>query len=313
MKFVIILISLALERFINCGRYFARFDWFDAYLKWLHSLTNKANLWQGVIGLLIALLPPIIIVAIVYYLLSQIIYGLIGFLIALAVLIYCLGPEDIFAKFQKYLAINESTAKSETKQAPEAKTESHNQDQQTQETQTKELDLTSIQHLIIETPVHDSEVKRTITSSIFFNYNQAIFAVAFWFIVLGPIGAVLYRVTALIKEAACKADTPHAQLAKPAKWLLDILDWIPFRLLGLGYALVGDFTACFNYWLRHVLTSISMNKEFIIRSGLVALDVDGTDASTATLSENRSALELVERTTILYLVIFALIILGTLL
>lgn len=317
MNFVIILISIALERFINCGRYFARFAWFDAYLKRLHSLTSKTNLWQGVIGFLIALLPPVIIVAIVYFLFSQILYGLIGYLIALAVLIYCLGPEDIFAKFQAYLTINKVTpvdaASTATKSKAKAETEPATKTDESQKSQGDNLDLTPIEHLIIDKPEHASELKRSITSSIFFNYNQAIFAVAFWFVVLGPIGAVLYRITALIKQAAFKSGSHHAQLAQPAKCFLDILDWIPVRLLGLGYALVGDFSACFNFWLRHVLTSIKMNKEFIIRSGLVALDVDATDASTATLNENRSALELVERTTILYLVVFALIILGTLL
>ena len=58
------------------------------------------------------------------------------------------------------------------------------------------------------------------------------FAPLFWFALLGPVAAVLYRAL--------------ARLAASGRWrdygkLLHFADWLPARLLGLSFALTGDF------------------------------------------------------------------------
>ena len=69
------------------------------------------------------------------------------------------------------------------------------------------------------------------------------FAVLFWFLVLGPAGAMAYRLAALESAQARPTDTPATGLA-----LVHWLDWLPVRLLGISYALVGDFDAGLDRW-----------------------------------------------------------------
>jgi adenosylcobinamide-phosphate synthase len=82
-------------------------------------------------------------------------------------------------------------------------------------------------------------------------YRQ-VFAVLFWFTVLpGPAGAVLYRASLLLAQewaGAAPGDDDETPIARaratfgaPARRLLWLLDAIPVRLTALSFAIVGDF------------------------------------------------------------------------
>ncbi len=60
------------------------------------------------------------------------------------------------------------------------------------------------------------------------------FAPLFYFVLAGPIAAVAYRMLAIL--AADKGDTVYL---RPLSWA----DWAPARLLGLSFALTGNFIA----------------------------------------------------------------------
>lgn len=64
---------------------------------------------------------------------------------------------------------------------------------------------------------------------------QDYFVPAFWYLLLGPLGAVAWRLLLLT------AQRPLLPAARPAAMLAHALEWIPARLLGLSLALVGHF------------------------------------------------------------------------
>src|SRR5690554_6192733 len=64
---------------------------------------------------------------------------------------------------------------------------------------------------------------------------QDYFVPAFWYLLLGPLGAVAWRLLWLA------AQRPTLPAARPAAMLAHALEWIPARLLGLSLALVGHF------------------------------------------------------------------------
>jgi adenosylcobinamide-phosphate synthase len=88
-------------------------------------------------------------------------------------------------------------------------------------------------------------------------YRQ-VFAVLFWFAVLpGPIGAILYRLTARLAQEWAPprpgADlTPiareRAAFGAPAGRALAFLDWVPSRLTAIAFAAVGDFEDAVASW-----------------------------------------------------------------
>lgn len=79
--------------------------------------------------------------------------------------------------------------------------------------------------------------------------HDRLFGVLFWFALLGPAGAVLFRLTAEVRRAAM-ADGPLAEweLRRPARLLYTILAWVPVRLVILSYGLAGDFSALWRAW-----------------------------------------------------------------
>lgn len=284
MKLIIILIALAVERFANVELALKRFNWFSSYLSFLKKIFEKSGLWQGIAGLILVVVPILIIVAIVYYLLAGWVYGFIGFLLALAILIYCLGPQDLFADTAEYLKAIKNGA-----------------------------DPTEYLSKFTNKPSSSaSNIKREITKAIFRLYNETIFATLFWFVILGPLGAVLYRTVILTKQISHQEETQFATLAQASQWFTDVLDWIPLRLLGIGYALTGHFIPTFSFWLHNVLSGFDKNHQFAEDIGLIALDAN-EEVTKADINENKEAFELIYRTIIVFLVVLALIVIGSLL
>lgn len=129
--------------------------------------------------------------------------------------------------------------------------------------------------------------------SLFIEFNHAIFAVVFWFVILGPIGAVLYR---LIDVYANDEATPIDTKATAVR-IQKILDWVPARLLSLLFALAGHFTEVLNVWRSEAKQGLESNDQIISDCGIAALD-----KQDATLLD-KEALSLIDRTLILVLVI----------
>jgi AmpE protein len=71
--------------------------------------------------------------------------------------------------------------------------------------------------------------------------------VLFWFVVLGPVGALLYRLTQVGASRACTDRLPLEHGASYARLKL-ILEWPAAQLMTLGLALAANFDAVFSAW-----------------------------------------------------------------
>ena len=74
------------------------------------------------------------------------------------------------------------------------------------------------------------------------------FAVLFWFFVLGPFGALLYRLAqTLARRESLQLD---ADSHTAAQYLANALDWAPAQLLVFTLAVVGHWDAVIGAWRR---------------------------------------------------------------
>ena len=74
------------------------------------------------------------------------------------------------------------------------------------------------------------------------------FGVLFWFVVLGPAGALAYRVVQLLgRHASFAADMDAGQRRLLERTAL-VLDWAPAHLVAMALALVSDFDAVIRTW-----------------------------------------------------------------
>jgi AmpE protein len=197
-----------------------RYDWVGAWLAWLAGRPRLGALWRREAGLLVSLLPPLLLVLFVQWLLGGALYGLAAFLFAVMVLFYCWGPRDLDLDVEAI------------RQAP---------DQPGRRAAAQAL---SPHPARLDVPMQGGALIHAVFSAAIRRW----FGVLFWFLLLGPLGAALYRLTQLLAEAQ-PADGPLSSAqAGAAQRLLAILDWPVAHLMTFSLALVADFDAVRRAW-----------------------------------------------------------------
>lgn len=133
----------------------------------------------------------------------------------------------------------------------------------------------------------------------FIKANQRLFAVIFWFVLAGPMGAILYRLVNLMSETK---DQPESVLATSwKKWL----DWLPIRVFAIFFALAGHFTEVFAYLKKHILSGVNANDDLLETCGMKALDIKQQDSVIL----KTQIVSLIDRVFIMVLVFLAIIVL----
>ncbi len=119
------------------------------------------------------------------------------------------------------------------------------------------------------------EVARlTIEEALVASY-QHVFAVVFWFVVLpGPIGAILYRMSAFLhRRWAESGDNELAAFGDFAGQVFRLLDWVPARLTGIAFAVVGDFEDAAYCWRAQAAKWPDPSLGVVLASGAGAMGV----------------------------------------
>ncbi len=150
-------------------------------------------------------------------------------------------------------------------------------------------------------PGRHADEKRN-ASQIFEHSYQFIFARIFWFCLLGPVGLALYFFSDCLREYL-KAQKVECNELSAVTMVLGVLDWIPVRLLGLTYALVGRFAETFKFWCQQWSTGITNYNELAVNFAEMAVPE----------ADSHQALALVIRAIWVWVVVLAIISIGMLL
>ncbi len=212
MKLIAILIALAVEHFSSSLSQWRRLEWMAACGSGLYRRLEGLGWRGGVLGVIVVVgaLP---LATFLIVLLLESIGWVLAFLFGLAVLIYCLGPGDLVDEVEGYIA---ATERGDREAAHEY----------------------AIQILGDDAPRDPVALAEEMKGVMFLRLNERFLGVLFWFLVLGPLGAVLYRTSSLLQDHAAELDEEfNASLAR-LRW---ILDWPCARLNMLAFALAGSF------------------------------------------------------------------------
>ncbi len=293
MILIAILISLGVERFFPAVQNYRRFDWFVEFALRLRASLGRFG--NGAFGVLLTVALPVAGVGLIYYPLHEWLEPL-GFIFAILVLIFSLGPRTLDEQVQAYINARASG-----------------------DTEAVQLSATGIMHQDI--PGSAFQLSRAIIESILVQANERVFAVLFWFAVLGPVGALLYRLSSLLKTSTAP-ERESSEFAQAATRLHAILDWLPARLVSLGYAISGSFVDAIANW-RGCAHKWAGNWEassvgVLLASGIGALKLDA-DYNREGVTELdlpnevahiKSAQALVWRTLVTWVVVIALMTLA---
>lgn len=220
MSFLVLLLVVLVLRFTPWRNGFP----VDLVRGWSRALSLRCLRWPPLLALGVLLLPLLLLWLLDLGLQGQA-YGLFTLLLHLLVLLLSVGRSDplggLFDQLREALRRNDYQAASLLAE--------------------RDLDLRT-----------DSaeELRSALQGHMIWETTQAYFIPLFWYLLLGPLGALGYRLLERGQGFAWPAADWSARLCHA-------LEWLPARVLGLSFALVGHFDkamtalrACLFNWER---------------------------------------------------------------
>lgn len=282
MNFIAIMIALGVETFYKPITHWRDYQWFTRYEQWMFNKLEGFAFRDSPISVILIFGLVFVLTAVVATALYEFL-AILGFLLASLVLVYCLGPNDLDEDVQAYLHAIEHD---------DEEGAAHHADKVNGYTVTGE----------------PTEVLQKVKEAIFIQGNTRMLGVLFWFVVLGPAGALLFRLSDVQNRAYMDQQGEYAQANQR---LFYILSWIPARLSVLGYAVVGSFIDTMSKWQGMSDFWQEDNNTLMIVSGAGALqhddDNEPADEGLLDTSEILEALSLVKRTIIFWLAVLAIL------
>lgn len=209
-----------------------RYDWFRAWLRWLGARLGPGRFWHGDAALAAALLPPLVVAGLLQHAFDDPWFGLFGLLFDIAVLAHAWGPRDLDADVEAVASARDPARRrsAAARLWPDG-----------------------------QAPVLEGGA---LVEAVFRSALRRWFGVLLWFALLGPAGALLYRLTALCAHDDAGAALPEAP-RRAARRLLSVLDWPAAQLMTLSLALVGNFDTVLGAWRDAGGASLRLDRDFL--------------------------------------------------
>jgi len=292
MVLLVIVLALFIERVWTTVTELRSFTWFERLVDRV-AAKGSGRGWAGTVGVIAVMILPLLGVVLVHALLAHIL-GILGFVFALMVMLFSLGPRDLDADVHRFLNAWEQG------DADKAQGYAQQVCQATAE------------------PVDPQSLGRFVVEGIVVAGHERWFGVIFWYVILGPLGALWYRLACVLRDKCILRGEGDA-FKDAALMMHHILAWLPVRLTLISYGLAGSFAESLAAlrdealdWKGGWLTN---NYLLLITGGLGALQLEqqlaADDSRVVDAGHVRAALGLVLRTLILILALIAVVTVGT--
>lgn len=116
-------------------------------------------------------------------------------------------------------------------------------------------------------------VRRATIESLLENGADAVFAPLFWFMIGGAAGAVFYRLSNTLDAMWGYKNQRYLHFGWAAARIDDVLNYVPARLTGLSYALLGHTRLALHCWKTQAKSLESPNAGVVMTAGAGALNL----------------------------------------
>ena len=226
------------------------------YARLLNRNFNGGKRVQGILAWVLGVLVPVIAIGAIYFTLLRI-NSLIGILFGVLVL---------------YLTLRFSNFGQRAEQIAAA---------------IKDQNIDSARQLLADWDGKESahyttaQIACTSIETILARAHHGLFAPILWFVLLGPAGALLYRLSHLISLEWSSADIHTAyqpnqqqnQFSQFSRQVFEWIDWLPTRITAGCFAVVGDFEDAAYCWRTQAASWPNASLGIILASGAGALGV----------------------------------------
>lgn len=246
MNFLALVGALALTYY----RPHVRKDWlkslFTPYAHMLERNFNGGKKPHGIVAWLLGVFLPAAIIGAVYFILLEI-NSVLGILFGAVTLYLTLRFSHFSQRAEKIAAVLED------RNVDHARDLLH----EWESTETDYYSAAQVARVSIETTL-----KRA---------HHGLFGPLFWFVLLGPAGALLYRLSHL-QMLEWESNHAHAY-HQFSHQVFDWLDWLPVRITASCFAIVGDFEDAVYCWRTQAEQWPDKALGIILASGAGALGV----------------------------------------
>ncbi len=285
MKLLAIILAIWLQKLVGTIPINQPDSWFKSYQAWLSNRFPRLAS-RPVVELLLCLAPPLLIVAVLDSIFSSFLFAI---LFSGILLLWVFGSGGIRDKLATYNGLDK----------------------------TSKMDYATA-HLAVpelaQKPTPD-QLHRAVRESLLYTTFSRFFATFLWFAVFGPVGAVLVRLINLYIQNLDDPEQPHI-----CRNLQHVIHWLPLKIHGFAFALVGDFLNTFNQLVRDLTNVSDSNRVQLVRYSFLALNKNqNEDAQTdwgaveqdIASNDLNQTLSLIERSRLVWLIGLAmLVILG---
>lgn len=207
MTFFVIFISLVAELTWLSFAPLRGTSWVTTWYSWLTRVADLKRL-TGNASVLVTVALPVALVGYVFNVIldDSTLLTLVG---GIAVLLFCSGPRDLASEIEFY-----------------------KRDYLDRDDEALALERDNFLNQV-SAPVGDPD--RPYELAVVHAANDGLFAPMFWFVVLGPVGAVLFRMSSTFVGNQILGAGEQQIAAR----LYEILLWVPARLLAIGLGLAG--------------------------------------------------------------------------
>lgn len=292
---IAVVVALVLGHAVQPVVALRRYDWYVGWLQWLGERFGVGNAPPPREGdaliVLLALAPPLLLVALIQFGLHDAAWGLPAFVFAVVVLVYTWGPRDLDLDVEAVLEATDVQAR-----------------------------RAAVAWLCADSAAPPPD-GGSLVAAVFRCALLRWFGVLFWFLLLGPIGALAYRLIALSAQIQARARLPQAA-GDAADVLHRLMDWPVAQLMSLFLALVANFDAVVTAWRDWHAGGVRLDIGFLdaaaragvarelAEDGLATDDAPAAAIDAPALDGLRDAMSLVWRILLLWLGVLALFVLA---
>jgi len=260
---VIVLIALALDRWLPDRGGFLLWEWYSDWTDSIEQRFNGGLRSQGLYAVLLAVVPVATLVFLASMILGQI-AGVLAVIFSVVVVYLCVELQRLSTTAQTIAAALDQDDVSQASASLKSLTGK----------ETVETTGAGVAHATVEAVLKQA--------------NSLVVAPLFWFLLLGPVGALTQRMISVLDRQWGHRTPQFAEFGKVAARLDDLLNWVPARITAISYAVMGSFEDAVYCWRRKAGMWSDISSGPLLASGLGALHMDAEEHGTEDLYGNRA-------------------------